>query len=127
MPHTFSLLLILVIDVFSLWLSLFLVAMILYSFIYYLRLHVFQSLNKSVLSIRRDSTGNWLIKTSQNPQKNVSLSGSSFVSNYLIILNYKSHGLFKNNTVLLTVDSLSKDDFRHLSVAINTTKSDINH
>ena len=78
-------------------------------------------LEKSITMISQDSSKNWLIKTNQQAQKTVLLSGSSFISRKLILLNFIDTENKKYYT-LITPDSLSKSDFRHLFVRIKLGK-----
>jgi len=71
--------------------------------------------------IFQDSSKNWLIETNQQAQKTVLLSGSSFISKKLILLNFIDTENKKYYT-LITPDSLSESNFRHLFVRIKLRK-----
>jgi len=121
-PHFFSLLLLPFINNLTLLLLLFLVSIILFSFSYFLRLHCFHSLHRSIASIKLDSANNWSVKfASHDDMQKTSLLTSSFVSNHLIILIYNTDNkniFYKNHSVLITKDSLSKEEFRILKAKL---------
>ncbi len=106
------------------------IALVVASFVYYYRLHIRTDLNKSVKAVRLDSAKNWGVKLQffkkSQDYTNVILLGSSFYSNFLIILNFSD--LSQNSvvkatySVLITPDSLSKDEFRRLKVRLKTLK-----
>ncbi len=120
-PHLIGAVLLLSVAAFPFWLKAFLISLIALSFSYYLRLHLTQSTPKSVLSIQQDSAQNWFItlnsKLGETEPKSVELLPSSFISKALIVLNYRDD---QRSTygVLLTPDSNSINDFRHLTIRI---------
>lgn len=119
-PHFIAFVIVLTFSVFTFTLKAGLTFLILFSFVYYFRLHLQQSLKKSVYLIHQDSAKNWFVITKDTERKEVTLSGSSFVSKLLIIINYND---INNNQygVIVTPDSLSIDDFRQLIVRIKLT------
>ena len=122
MPHIFALILLVFIKNLPLLLLVFLVSAILFSFSYFLRLHCFHSLGRSITSLQLDSMNNWIVRlTNQQEEKKASLMTSSFVSNRLIILIYKldnTHYFYNNYSVIITKDSLSKEKFRILKAKL---------
>jgi hypothetical protein len=121
-PHVLALSLLIFINNIPLLLLLFLVSTILFSFSYFLRLHCFQSLRRSVTSIQLDSVNNWSVIMATQPEvKAASLMTTSFASNHLIILIYRldnAHFFHKNHSVIITKDSLSKEKFRILKAKL---------
>jgi len=75
--------------------------------------------------IFQDSSKNWLIETknqtNKKAQKTVLLMPSSFISNKLILLNFID-SKNKKYYALITPDSLSQADFRHLFVRVKLGK-----
>ncbi|GAA0403449.1 hypothetical protein GCM10009133_10160 [Cocleimonas flava] len=67
----------------------------------------------------QDSRNNWFIKNALEEEKTVDLQAESFVSNYLLILNFADNKK-KSYTVIVTPDSVSKDLFRQLRVVLRT-------
>ena len=120
-PHFLVLIVVLSLDVFSFSLKIILVIFIIISAIYYRFLYLRQTLEKSITMIFQDSSKNWLIETNQQVQKTVLLSGSSFISKKLILLNFIDTENKKYYT-LITPDSQSESDFRHLFVRIKLRK-----
>jgi len=120
-PHFMGILLLLSVASFPLWLKAILIIFIILSFIYYLRLHLTQSAKNAVLSIQQDSAKNWFItlnsKSGETEPKSVELLPSSFISKALIVLNYRDDQR-SNYGVLLTPDSNSINEFRHLTIRI---------
>ena len=125
-PHLLAMLLISNVGDLSFFLRLTLIMGITVSVTYFLRLHIFLTLKSSVLSIRQDSVNNWFVHTTgESEPKSVTLMPTSFLSNYLIILNYKlddSKYLSQKYSVLITKDSQSSKDFRILRARLNISK-----
>ncbi len=123
-PHLMAIILSLAVTSFPLWLKVSLFILTVLSFIYYSRLHLFQNSDKSVLSIQQDSAKNWFVtlnkKHGEAEPKSVKLLPSSFISKSLIILNYRDDQR-SNYRVLITPDSYSTNEFRHLSIRIKLT------
>lgn len=95
---------------------------------YYLKLHFWQHLAKSVTEFNQDSEGQWsllcpnlLRQKSQSEWVLAELLGNSFASSWLVVLNFKGEG--KRFTVILPADSLDSDTFRHLRVRLRVAFS----
>jgi hypothetical protein len=95
---------------------------------YYLKLHAWQHLAKSVTEFNQDSEGEWSLlcpnlyrEKSQSEWVLAELLGNSFVSSWLVVLNFKGEG--KRFTVILPADSLDSDTFRRLRVRLRVTFS----
>jgi len=125
LPHVLAMLIVLFIVPVSWLIKLSLVSLIVLSGLYFLQLHVFQTLHNSVVRIQQDSAGNWQV-TSATRDKNKTvpceLSSSSFISPLLIILNFKGDHFFPFYTALITPSSLTGQDFRRLRVHLKTMK-----
>ena len=126
-PHLFLLILVLEINIFLPSLKLFLILLIVTSAYYYSRLHYFYSSNKSVTELRQDSNKNWKISTVKKHNNgelfSVDILPSSFVSKWLIILNLVDNKSSNHYVLLLTPDSISVHDFRHLTIRLKLTNS----
>ena len=121
-PHLWVMGLVLWVDVFTLMMRLIILGLVLLSGVYYGRLHLRQGLKKSVLMIQQDSAKNWQITIKGDEQKSVTLLPSSFISQALMVLNYR--GLDnKSYPVLITPDSVSNNDFRRLRVRLKLTNN----
>jgi len=91
---------------------------ILFSLIYFARLHLLQNLKKSVLEIQQDSAQNWTVVTRNQELKQVELLNTSFISTLIVVLNFK--GLKREvYTTVFAADSLPDQDFRRLRVSVN--------
>jgi len=89
------------------------------SFVYYYRWHVTQSLAKSIIRVKLSSIGDWSLINSQNKRIKATLLPTSFLSQYLLILNFHSLEM-KKYTVLIPKGRVSSDDFRQLKVRLKT-------
>lgn len=122
-PHVLALVLLIFISELPLLIMLSLISSVMFSFSYYLQLHCLSALNRSVISIKQDSINNWMLLLADESEITTAiLMHSSFASNHLIILTYKidNNKLYTNNyTVLITKDSLSKQNFRILKAKLN--------
>jgi len=120
-PHAVGIIIILSVVTSPLWLKISLTLLVILSFIYYLRLHLSQNTKKSVLSLQQDSAKNWFLtlysNSGETEPKSVELLSSSFISKALIILNYRDDQR-SNYSVLITPDSNSSNEFRHLTIRI---------
>lgn len=123
-PHLIGIIIVLSFTVFSLWLKLQFIVIVLASGFYYTRLHLLQKSKKSVISIQQDSAKNWFISTHDKghevPPKSVILSASSFGNKYLIVLNYRDINK-SYYSAIITPDSISNNDFRRLQVRLSLT------
>jgi hypothetical protein len=119
LPHLIAIIVVISIVKVSLLLSFFLFLAIIFSCLYFLRLHIWLKSKYSVLMMYQDSRNNWFIKNALEEEKTVDLQAESFVSNYLLILNFADNKK-KSYTVIVTPDSVSKDLFRQLRVVLRT-------
>jgi len=85
---------------------------------YFARLHYWQNLKSSVLEINQDAQGQWsaLSNAKENDWHLVTLLPTSFVSTFLIVLNFQ--GEKRRYSVILPAGSLDEDTFRRLRVRI---------
>jgi len=120
-PHVLGIIILLSVDAFPLMLKVFLIILIVLSFSYYLRLHLVLTSKKSVLFIKQDSAKNWFITFNSKPAEteliSVKLLPSSFISRFLIVLNYQDSQDTKHS-ILITKDSCYSNEFRYLMIAI---------
>lgn len=91
--------------------------------LYYLALHYWHRATKSVSEFNQDAEGQWSLlcpnlqrQKSQSDWVLVELLGNSFVSTWLVVLNFKGEG--KRFTVILPADYLDNDTFRRLRVRL---------
>lgn len=93
------------------------IVFILFSLVYFARLHLWQNLKKSVLEIKQDSAQNWTLLTRDRELEQLELLNTSFISTFFVVLNFR--GLKRDvYTALFAVDSLPDQDFRRLRVRI---------
>lgn len=90
---------------------------------YFARLHYWQSLKSSILEINQDAQGQWSVLTNakENDWQLVALLPTSFVSTFLIVLNYQ--GEKRRYSVILPAGSLDEDTFRRLRVRVKVAFS----
>ncbi len=91
------------------------------SLIYFVRLHLLFSSNQSIYNIHNNINDNWSLILRNNEKVNVSISGTSFSSNLLIILIFKDESK-KQYSVIIIRDSVTQSEFRRLKVRIKTRK-----
>lgn len=105
------------------WISLILVLAPLAAAYYLIRLHYWQNLKSSILEINQDNLGQWSLRTNngENDWKFVTLRSTSFVSKYLIVLNFQ--GEKSIHSVIFPATSLDKDTFRRLRVRVKVAFS----
>ncbi len=118
-PHLCLLILVLWMDIFTPSLKLLLIFLIIVSVNYYLRI-----VNNTVTELRQDSKNNWKISSSEKHKNgglfSVDLHPSSFVSTWIIILNFIDNN-HSNHRIIITPDSISINDFRHLTTRLKIT------
>ena len=89
---------------------------------YFICLHYLQSLSHSVVMIEQGDHQQWLLQTVGSEfAEDAELLGNSFVSRYLLVLNFK--GLKRHYTVILPASSFDADTFRRLRVRIKVAFS----
>jgi hypothetical protein len=116
-PHILVFILVLSISVLVLFLKSVLILLILLSAFYYSRIYLLNTSKNSVLQLKQNSLHNWWITTIESNKKNelfsVDLLPTSFISKWLIILNFVDNNGSKYN-VFITADSISNNKFRNL-------------
>ncbi len=88
---------------------------------YYYQWHVMRSLGKSVLELKISALGDWSVLICSDKWIKVDLLCHSFVSPYLIILNFSSIDS-TSYIVLITKNMFHQDEFRHLKVRLKTAE-----
>ncbi len=97
------------------------VILITFSFIYFFKLHIKKDLKSSVLCISKNTNDDWYLDSKEIKNQKVFISGSSFASELLIILNLVDQ-TNKQFSALVTRDSIEITQFRKLKVYIKTHK-----
>jgi len=117
-PHLLAIVFVIIFVTLSWFILLFIIALIGFSLFYYVRLHLWQNLNKSVVEVHQDSTKNWtIVCANQDEKEPVKLQANSFISPLIVILNFKGLNN-KAYSALFVPDSLPETDFRRLRVRI---------
>ena len=85
---------------------------------YFIRLHYWQNLKSSILEINQDTNKQWFVLSNakENDWQPVVLRKNSFVSTYLVVLNFQ--GERRRHSVIFPAGSLDEDTFRRLRVRI---------
>lgn len=78
--------------------------------------HVFLISRKAIVQIKTSPTGEWVLLQRQGREIPAKLLGDSFISAYLVILNFRCVLTRRRCSVLITRDNVSRNDFRQLSV-----------
>ncbi len=102
--------------------TLVLIIMITLSLAYYYQLYISKTLSRSVLyavhSFHKGQDKGWSVRLShQKEDLAVTIQSSSFVSNSLIILNFKAHNN-KTYSLMIPVDSVTQQVNRQLRVRL---------
>jgi hypothetical protein len=87
------------------------------SYWYFYRWHVAQSLKKSIIEVSLNALGCWSLRTISTKYDNVTLLSNSFISQYLIILNFRISPR-RTYTALIVKSELGENKFRHLIVCL---------
>ncbi len=91
----------------------------LFNFIYVLaHYHQFYLLN-AVTEIWQTQEGLWLLLLSNGRLQQAQLLGNSYISSYLMILNFRMLMTKKTLSVILVADSYDKNEFRRLRVGLH--------
>ncbi len=122
-PHLFGLVMVVSIYVFPLWLKFALCLLIIASY-YYHFLHILLKLKKSVVIVEQDTSKNWSVSLFNNDHENikirVTLLPSSYISKLFIVLNFVDiNG--SHYSVLMTPDSISRINYKHLYIRLKST------
>ena len=104
----------------SIYYFLLLFTLIVSSITYYTRKYLNTDSDKSIHSIVKNSDDSWKLSFNGDEEFNVSFLPISFVSNFLIILNFKDSLSNKHYSTLICTDSVSPNEFRKLKVFIKT-------
>jgi len=83
------------------------------------RHHVLRCAPKSIRLLVRETEGEWVLRTHDGEERDVTLSSSSYIHPQIIILILQGRG--KRYILPLLRDSLSKDCFRMLSVRLKVS------
>jgi len=95
-------------------------AVLLWAYFYQLyRHHILRSTPSSIRLIVRETEGEWLLRTHNGEEQEVTLSSSSYIHPQIIILILQAEG--KRYILTLLHDSLSKECFRALSVRLKAS------
>jgi hypothetical protein len=87
------------------------------SYVYFYRWHVAQSLKKSIVEVSLNALNVWSVRTVSTKYNEVTLLSSRFISQYLIILNFRISPM-RRYTVLIVKSEIGENKFRHLSVRL---------
>lgn len=100
----------------SVWLKFLGCLFCLADFIRILRLYVLRISGKAIVRITSTPAGEWVLQQRQGTEISAKLLGDSFISTYLIILNFRHLSARRRFSVLITRDNVNPDCFRQLSV-----------
>jgi hypothetical protein len=100
------------------WLIILLTILIGYSFNVTLQRYVLLKSSKAIIKLRKEKDNSWRLLNNKNQILNAHLRSDSFISRYLIILNFNIAKKFSAISVLLCPDSLDKEILRRLRVLL---------
>ena len=88
------------------------------SLVFFSAKHLFLLLPTAIVQLWHESDGHWLLLLKNGKVISAGLLGDSFITRYLIILNFKSTHTKKTYSVLFWPDNLSAENFRKLRVVL---------
>ena len=112
------------------WIVQFVVLLLIgFSWFYYYRLHITKVLSRSVFSAYHHQDRGWSVSIApeyssnvQNDDMAVTLSSSSYMSRWWVVLNFNPidnlAAIHRRYTLLVPVDSVSAEVYRHLRVRL---------
>lgn len=103
---------------FPIWLIIFLIILISYSLHATLQRYGVLKSSKAIIKLWKEKDNSWRLLNNENRILNAHLRLDSFVSRYLIILNFDIAKKFFTLPVLLCSDSLDKEILRHLRILL---------
>jgi len=98
-----------------LWLKLMAAPVIIASLWLQLRTHLLQKGRRAVTGLAWDGGDEWQLQTAQAESVKARLLGSSFVSPWLIVLNFKIEASRRMLPVIIMSDTLDSSSFRRLT------------
>jgi len=98
------------------WIKLIAITFCLWDLTRLLRLHIFRNTALAIIKFTINSEQQWWLIDYQGQSHLASLQGNSFMTAYLIILNFKINGSRVKKSVVIARDSVDRDSFRRLSV-----------
>lgn len=105
------------------WWSLFVIAIMLTSFIYYARQHQWLKAQKAVVSIDYHADKGWLLSYADESEKSGLSLMSSFVTPQLVILYFNHDYFWQRNVVTILDDAVESNSFRQLRVYLKSPKT----
>ena len=88
------------------------------------RTHALLNTDRAVLSMCLYSSNEWTITRNKTENIPVSLSSTSFVTPYLMVLNFMEPQRRTTTPVIVMPDSISRNEYRKLLVRLRTTQVD---
>ncbi|MGI0115914.1 protein YgfX [Zooshikella sp. RANM57] len=105
------------------WIDLLLFIVICGSAIWLLRLHVWRTSAKSVVSIQQNHNG-WLLTLRDETLLNGTLHFDSLVMTKLVVLNFKVPGRLRPLPVIIVADAINAEQLRLLRVVLRWSSSE---
>lgn len=100
------------------WLIILLTILTCYSFYVTLQRYALLNSNKAIIKLWKEKDNSWKLLNNKNQISNAHLRGDSFISRYLIILNFNLTKKFLATSISLCPDSLDKNILRRLRVLL---------
>jgi toxin CptA len=97
------------------WMKLLVAIAIITSLLLQLRCHLLQKGSRAVMGLLWDGGDEWQLQMDQGETINASLLGSSLVTPWLIILNFKTETSRRMLPVIIMTDALDSPSFRRLT------------
>lgn len=109
------------------WLATVLTGALAYSLLRGLFLHALRNGRQAIIELVWDTQGRWILRSAEGQNVPVRLLAGSYVSPYLVLLNFVAGRWWQRHTLVLLPDALDAGSFRRLRVWLTTGAGDSNY
>lgn len=106
------------------WLATVLTGALAYSLLRGLFLHALRNGRQAIVELVWDTQGRWTLRSAEGQNVPARLSAGSYVSPYLVLLNFVTGCWWQRRTLVLLPDALDAGSFRRLRVRLTTATRD---
>ncbi|MCL5801090.1 MAG: hypothetical protein M1283_00880 [Gammaproteobacteria bacterium] len=106
------------------WLATVLTGALAYSLLRGLFLHALRNGRQAIVELVWDTQGRWTLRSAEGQNVPARLSAGSYVSPYLVLLNFVTGRWWQRRTLVLLPDALDAGSFRRLRVRLTTATRD---
>ncbi|HWQ95700.1 MAG TPA: protein YgfX [Gammaproteobacteria bacterium] len=106
------------------WLATILTGALAYSLLHGLFLHALRNGKQAIVELVWDTQGRWILRSAEGQNVPARLSAGSYVSPYLVLLNFVTGRWWQRRTLLLLPDALDAGSFRRFRVRMLSNPDD---